>query len=81
MSDNEMPWRLAAMTYRSSLTRKHLPGSSPCVSGVKINMMARMIEPEQMNELEDWNNLVDELEAWGEVPNPTPIMITTEDAF
>ncbi len=38
-----------------------------------IGMMARMIEPKQLNETADWINLVSKLEAWGEVPNPDSI--------
>ena len=38
-----------------------------------IGMMARIIEPKQLNEPADWGNIVSELEAWGEVPNPDSI--------
>lgn len=38
-----------------------------------VGMMARMIEPESLSEPEDWSTLVDDLEAWGEVPDPDSI--------
>ena len=38
-----------------------------------IGMMARMIEPEKLNEPVDWINLTEKLEAWGEVPEPDSI--------
>jgi len=38
-----------------------------------IGMMARIIEPKQLNEPADWCNIVSELEAWGEVPDPDSI--------
>ena len=38
-----------------------------------IGMMARMIEPESLSEPGDWGTLVDDLEAWGEVPDQDSI--------
>jgi len=73
MSVDEIPWRPAAMTQVES-DEKAPPGFIALrFAGGKIKMMARMIEPEQMNEPEDWNNLVGDLEAWGEVPDPDSI--------
>ena len=38
-----------------------------------IGMMARMIEPQSLNEPGDWASLVGGLDAWGEVPEPNSI--------
>jgi len=38
-----------------------------------IGMMARMIEPETLNEPGDWESMVSGLEAWGEVPEPDSV--------
>ncbi|MBS65495.1 MAG: hypothetical protein CMA93_04155 [Euryarchaeota archaeon] len=71
MSDDETPWRPAAMTQVESDV--DAPPGFVALRFAGIGMMARMIEPEQLNEPADWSNLVSELEAWGEVPDPDSI--------
>ena len=45
-----------------------------------IGMMARMIEPKQLNEPADWINLVSKLEAWGRSPQSRLDNFATEYA-
>ena len=39
----------------------------------RMRMMARMIEPESLSEPADWSTMVEELEPWGQVPDPDSI--------
>ena len=71
MSADEMPCRPAAMTQVES--DEEAPPGFVALRFAGIGMMARMIEPKQLNEPADWINLVSKLEAWGEVPNPDSI--------
>ena len=39
-----------------------------------IGMVARMLEPQELTEPADWAALVENLEPWGEVPEPNSIL-------
>ena len=71
MSVDEMPWRPAAMAQVES--DEEAPPGFVALRFAGIGMMARMIEPEKLNEPVDWINLTEKLEAWGEVPEPGSI--------
>ncbi|HIC50236.1 MAG: hypothetical protein CXX69_00790 [Candidatus Thalassarchaeum betae] len=49
------------------------PAGFRAVRFAGIGLVASMIEPTSVSNLDDWKTLVSELEAWGEVPNPDSI--------
>lgn len=49
------------------------PAGFRAVRFAGMGLVASMIEPISVSNLDDWKTLVSELEAWGEVPNPDSI--------
>tara|TARA_B100000686_G_scaffold340809_1_gene417076 strand:- start:8898 stop:10151 length:1254 start_codon:yes stop_codon:yes gene_type:complete len=74
MSIDETPWRPAAMSQVES-DEEAPPGfvALRFAGPKRMRMMARMIEPESLSEPADWSTMVEELEPWGQVPDPDSI--------
>ena len=49
------------------------PAGFRAVRFAGMGLVASMIEPISVSNLDDWKTLVSELEAWGEVPDPDSI--------
>ena len=50
------------------------PGFNAVTLANKIGMVAKMLEPHDLANTDDWKSLVSRLESWGEVPEPDSIV-------
>ena len=50
------------------------PPGFDAVMFARFGMVARMLEPQELTEPADWAALVENLESWGEVPEPNSIL-------
>ena len=80
----ELPvWRPQALRQVTS-TFEAPPGFHPIkVVGMQglTGIMAELIEPISMKSSEDWREIVNELQSWGEVPLPESVTrLTTENS-
>lgn len=72
MAEQERPWRPAALAEIESDT--DAPPGFNVVTFAGIGMVARMLEPHDLTNTDDWKSLVIRLESWGEVPEPDSIV-------
>ena len=72
MGESQRPWRPAKMAEVES--DSDAPPGFDAVMFAGTGMVARMLEPQELTEPADWAALVENLEPWGDVPEPSSIV-------
>ena len=71
-------WRPSAMQV--SKTKGDSPSGFNSVRLVGNRISMDILEPIPINSLDDWNNVIFELDAWGDVPDPKVLEIISQSS-